>query len=67
MFWTNDPVRDAERYASECEERDKKFIHCSVCGTVILYGDEYFEIDGQNYCPDCLSEQFGRTADYDEL
>ena len=58
MMWTDDPVRDAARYAAREEERP--FITCDICGEKIfcedgIYeGDEYYQIEVQNICEDCI-------------
>lgn len=33
---------------------------CEKCGAKIYDGDDYFEVDGNNYCEDCVSH---RTAE----
>lgn len=31
---------------------------CVVCGQEIREGEEYFEMEGQSYCTDCLTKTF---------
>ena len=32
------------------------FAECDSCGTEIYDGNEYYEINGCNYCEDCVSD-----------
>lgn len=65
MMITNDPVRDAERYAAEADEADRKCLHCALCEGTIWDGDDYYEIDDMVMCPDCLRDEFKKVACYD--
>lgn len=38
------------------------FDHCHECGYEIYDGDEYYEIDGKNYCEACVGSCL-RTAE----
>ena len=40
------------------------FAECSLCGNDILDGDDYYEINGDYYCEDCIDER-RRTAEVD--
>lgn len=31
------------------------FAHCVMCGSDILYGEEYYDIYGDYYCENCMS------------
>ena len=64
-MWSNNPVRDAEWFQAERDEKIKKLISCDHCGNVIGYGEDYFDIDGEIYCEDCLCELYRKTAYYD--
>lgn len=63
MSFTDDPVRDAERYFSEAEEEqnEREYIVCDICGEKIFCGDGYWEgdtyyiINELNICEDCIS------------
>lgn len=58
-YWTNDPVSDAERWASREDERPL-LGKCEICGEEIHGGDGWYEpddaydIDGELICDDCL-------------
>ena len=60
MFYTDNPVRDAERYQQYLEDRD--YITCDICGGKIyrennIYeGDEYYQIEDQNICQNCIND-----------
>ncbi len=54
-MWTDDPVRDAERYFAEKDAELEKLPKCSECGEPIQ-SDYYWEFDGELYCESCLRE-----------
>ena len=62
MMWTNNPVRDAERYIVDCEERGKKRKHCDHCGVILSYGDEYYLINDEELCPECVKDEYGKVV-----
>lgn len=66
-MWTDNPVRDAERYYDDLEERDRKALHCDICGGPIAQDEFYFDIDGTAYCERCAREEFGKVCDYDDV
>ena len=43
---------------SEWEWKEKRRVvhECENCECEICEGDEYFEINGECYCPDCIKE-----------
>lgn len=57
MIWTDDPVRDAERYSSRCDEDfedddENRRPVCCECEQRIME-DHYYVFDCRSYCPDC--------------
>lgn len=40
------------------------YAKCEICGEPIYDGDEYFELDGHNYCEACVNGSY-RTAEVD--
>lgn len=54
MMWTDNPERDAERYAADIERWEQKFPVCECCGEHIVSGEEYVEIGGKYYHTECL-------------
>ena len=55
MFKT-DPAEEAEStiYDLEVYPAGKQYICCADCGCIIRQGEEYFETDLGNLCPDCF-------------
>lgn len=60
MFYTDNPVRDAERYQQSPE--DRKYITCDRCGGKIFCedniceGEEYYRIEEENICERCIGD-----------
>ena len=52
MFYSDDPIRDAERYHGEAEVIGK----CEHCGDDIYEGEDYYDIEGEIIHEDCLRE-----------
>lgn len=53
FFYSDDPVRDAERYMEEMDRRLVRFPVCCECDEPIQ--DEHcYEFDGEYICPSCL-------------
>ena len=63
MTWTDEPVRDAERYQMELESRP--CIKCVLCGGPLFEGDEYFLIDDEPFCEDCAESCFKKEVTFD--
>lgn len=73
MIYTGDPVRDAEAYQNELEEREaaRDYIVCDLCGGKIykeegIYeGDQYWLFEDAIVCEKCLDNYLSgkrRTA-----
>lgn len=67
-MWTDDPVRDAERYFTEMErraqERLEKLPVCSECDRKID-DDQLCEFNDELICLECLENyHMKRTEDY---
>ena len=56
MMWTDDPVRDAERYFAELDEIERGFPLCSDCGEVV-YDDYVTDLYGNIICENCLEQE----------
>lgn len=66
MFYTDDPIRDAERYAVEQERWLKKLPICCKCKERIQ-DDTCFDIHDEIYCERCMRKSFERwTEDFME-
>ena len=55
MYYSDNPVRDAERYYNDLEKQAEKLPVCSECGYRID-GEKAFEFNGEYICEDCLIE-----------
>lgn len=42
------------------------FAKCSECGNEILDGEDYYDIDGDFYCEDCIEER-RKTAEVEDV
>lgn len=62
MQWTDDPVRDADRYWSEKDAESEKLPKCCCCDNPINE-DFYFDINGEFYCSDCLNYEFRKEIE----
>lgn len=54
-MWTDDPVKDAERYMEYLEEEAEQLPVCDYCGERIEE-DHYYEFQGDIICPDCMDK-----------
>ena len=55
MYYTNDPVADAERYYADREKQLESRPICEHCGEHIT-DDFMFEINGFNVHEDCITD-----------
>ena len=55
MFYSENPVADAEAYYSQKEKELEQLPRCSECGERIQ-SDYAYEIDGNYICEDCLTD-----------
>lgn len=64
MYFTDDPIRDAERYMEMMDMKLESYPICAECGEHIQ-DEECYEIDGKLICEQCLKENYRRwTEDY---
>ena len=54
-FYSDDPVRDAERYYASQSEPEE-IGRCEHCGEPIYANEDYYEIGDELLHEDCLSE-----------
>ena len=59
---SDDPARDADLYYADLERELAKRPKCSECGEHIQ-DEVYYEIDGKNYCTECLGKYFRRYTE----
>lgn len=38
-----------------CDDEEVEPVECG-CGNTLYVGDEYYEIDGQIWCPECIDD-----------
>lgn len=62
MAWTDDPVRDYDRYAARQERQLQRFPRCSHCRQYIQ-ADHFYDINEVFFCEDCLDENFRKRVD----
>lgn len=45
------------------------YSHCAMCGMEIYEGDEYYEVDGKDYCEECIGDcsKIAETEGSDEV
>ena len=62
MYFTDDPVADAERHMRALDAQLEKHPRCAECGHHIQ-DDECYEINEQLICPKCLNRNYKRWTD----
>jgi formylmethanofuran dehydrogenase subunit E len=63
-MFTDDPVRDFDRYDMEMAQREAKLPKCDKCGKPIN-DDFFYEIEGEILCEKCMHDTYARsTEDY---
>ena len=56
MYFTENPITDAERYAQEGTSQRYQYKRCCVCGERILPDEQYYDFDGDTVCRECMSD-----------
>ena len=62
MLYSDDPVKDYERYDARQARRLARRPRCEECGEYIQ-DDVCYEIGGKLICPRCLEENYERNTD----
>ena len=62
MFYSDDPVRDAERHYAEQDRQLEKRPVCSECGEPVQH-DFFFLINDEVICPDCLVSNYRKEVE----
>jgi hypothetical protein len=66
FFYSDDPARDAERYAAEQDKQIEILPKCAHCGHEIQ-DERLFDFNGELYHIECAKEEFLKwTEDYIE-
>lgn len=67
MYYSNDPVRDWDRYAEAqeraYEERMSRMPYCTECGKRIET-ECFYEINDEYWCEDCMDKHRHWTDDF---
>ena len=63
MCWSDDPIKDAERYIAKQEKQLSKLPKCADCGERVQ-DDFYFEINDEVICPDCLDSHYRKWVQF---
>lgn len=63
MYYTNDPVADAERYYGDMEKQEEKLPVCCECGYPCR-GEVAYLINDLWHCADCMNEYKVYISDY---
>ena len=62
MYFTDDPVKDYDRYAEEQDKQLKKMPVCSYCDEHIQ--DEHlYEINDEVICEECINQNFRKNVE----
>ena len=64
MFYTNDPLNDFRRHDAEQQNELDRLPKCDICDRPIQ-DDHYYQINGDNVCPECLDNHFRKDVDLD--
>ena len=62
-YYTDDPVRDFERYDADREDELASLPVCDICDEPIQ-DEHYYIINGDNICPECLDKCFRKEVEY---
>lgn len=62
MFFTDDPVRDYDRYQEEQDKQLQKLPRCSECDNPIQT-EECYEFNDELICPECLKDNHRKPVE----
>lgn len=62
MFYTDDPVKDHDRYQEEQDKQLQKLPKCSICDEHIQ-GDYFYEINDEVICEGCIKDNFRKPVE----
>lgn len=62
MFYSDDPILDAERHAAEQDRELDALPKCDYCEEPIQ-DDFFYYINGECYCSTCLDNHFRKATD----
>lgn len=57
--------RELDRYLTTAPDDDMTPVCvCSICGAEIYEGDDYYEVNDEAFCEDCMVDTFRKTAEF---
>ena len=62
MFYSDNPIRDYDRYCEEQEREMERYPECCDCGKRIT-DDFVYYIFGDIYCEECMKDEYRRPVD----
>lgn len=57
---------DLDRYLTTPPDEEKPVHECCICGKGIYEGMDYYEVDDEAYCEDCMVDSFRKVAERGE-
>lgn len=65
MFYSDDPVRDFDRYDAVMAAREAKLPECENkgCRHRKIHDEIFFDIDGEILCEDCMRDRYERNTE----
>ena len=66
MFYTDDPIKDAERYDTYQQKKLEQLPACADCGEHIQTEEAYY-IDGVLICEDCIDSYRVKVEAYESI
>lgn len=62
MYYSDDPARDAERYAADQDRRLAQLPVCSDCGEPVQ-DDHFYQINDEVICPNCMESNYRKNTE----
>lgn len=62
MYYSDDPARDAERYAADQDRRLAQRPECSDCGEPVQ-DDHFYQINDEVICPKCMESNYRKNTE----
>lgn len=64
-FYSDDPVRDFDRYDMAMAQREARLPQCENkgCRHPRIQDDMFFDIEGEILCEACMRDRYGRSTE----
>lgn len=62
MYYSDDPVRDAERHAADQDRQLAKLPVCADCGGPVQ-DDHFYQINDEVICPNCMESNYRKNTE----